>query len=99
MSNAFITYGFQVFAVVLMALITWGPTLLSFRRRRRGGEAVPLRQLTLALLIELGAMVGLAAAVEALGLLNPGGYLLASALIIGAAGGQIFSRMGVKQTR
>ena len=99
MNDAFVTYGFPVFAVAVLALITWGPTLLVFRRKRRGGETVNLRKLTIALLVELVAVVALAAAADAFGLLNPGGYLLAIALVIGAAGGQIFSKMRVKHSR
>src|SRR2546423_14914332 len=93
MSIALVTYGFQIFAVTVLALITWGPTLLIFYRKRRRGETVLARHLSGALLIELAAVVALAAAADAYGLLNPGGYLLAIALLIGAAGAQVFSGM------
>ena len=99
MNDAFATYGFPVLAVAVLALITWGPTLLVFRLKRRGGETGNLRKLTIALLVEAVAVVALAAAADVFGLLNPGGYLLAIALVIGAAGGQIFSKMRVRHSR
>jgi hypothetical protein len=51
------------------------------------------------LIIELAAVVALAAVADAFGLLNPGGYLLVIALLIGAAGAQVFSGMKFKHDR
>jgi hypothetical protein len=96
MSNALFTYGFPIFAVTVLALITWGPTMFIFYRKRRRGETVLLRHLSSALIIELAAVVALAVVADAFGLLNPGGYLLAIALLIGAAGAQVFSAVRFK---
>jgi hypothetical protein len=96
MSNALFALGFPVFAVTVLALITWGPTVVIFFRKRRRREAVLARHLLGALLIELAAVIALGAAADAFGLLNPGGYLLALALLIGAAGAQVFSGMRFK---
>ena len=79
-----------------MALITWGPTLLAFRRRRKRGEPVLLRHLVAALFLEGVVLVGLAAIANVAGLSDPGSYLLVIALLVGAAGAQIFSSMRFK---
>jgi hypothetical protein len=96
MINALFTLGFPIFAVIVLALITWGPTVVIFFRKRGRGETVLARHLSSALLIELAAVIALAAAAAAFGLLNQGGYLLALALLIGAAGAQVFSGMRFK---
>lgn len=85
-----------VVAVVILALITWGPTLLTFRRQRTRGQAVTWPTLVSALLVELTAVIIAVAVVAGLGVSNPGAYLLAIALIVGAVGAQVFSRLGYK---
>jgi hypothetical protein len=99
MSNSLFTYGFPIFAVTVLALITWGPTMLIFYRKRRRGETVLPRHFASALIIELAAVVALAAVANAFGFLNRGGYLLAISLLIGAAGAQVFSGMRFKHDR
>jgi hypothetical protein len=91
MSDALITYAWPVFAVVLLALITWGPTLVTFFRKRRHGIPVTLKNLGIVLALELLALIALAAGANAIGLSNAGGYLLVIALLIGAGGAQLFS--------
>jgi hypothetical protein len=91
MPNALFTYAWPVFVVVLMAFITWGPTVVTFLRKRRHGIPVHLRHLLVVLFVELVALIALAASADAVGLRNPGGYLLVIALVIGAGGAQLFS--------
>ena len=79
-----------------MALITWGPTLLAFRRKRKRADPVLLRHLFAALFVEAVVLVGLGAIANAAGLSDPGSYLLLIALLVGAAGAQIFSSMRFK---
>ena len=96
MSNVLVVYGFPILAAATFALITCGPTVLSFRRKRRSGERVLLRHLCAALSLEIVALVALAVTVDALGLRNPGGYVLALALVTGAGGAHAFSLMRFK---
>ena len=90
MSNVLSSYGWPILVFVLLALITWGPTLVSFFRKRRQGSPVRVRHLLLVLFGELGVLLALAAGAEAVGVRNAGAYLLAIALLIGAAGAQLF---------
>jgi len=97
MSNALSTYGYPVALTAILGLIVWGPTLFSFRRKRRNGETVTLRHVGVALLIELAVFVALTAGAPHVGLREPGGYLLAFALFVGAVGAHVFSSMKFKR--
>ena len=78
-----------LFACAALALITWGPTFFMFFRRRRLGTPLTRQRLIVILVLEIAAVVALAAAVNAMGFQNAANYVLAIALLIGAAGGQI----------
>ena len=80
------------FVVVVLFLITWGPTLVTFARLRGRGFSPPVWKLASALALEVLAVVGLALGAHLYGFSNPGGYLLVLALLTGAAGAQLFSR-------
>ncbi len=86
----------MIVAFTILGLITWAPTVIAYRRRRKRGERVSIPPLITALLIEMTAVVIAVATVAGLGVPNPGGYLLAIALLVGAVGAQVFSRLGFK---
>lgn len=93
MSGTFFSAAASIFAGLLLALITWGPTILVFRRKRERGEAVRPRHLALALIGELMGVTTIAVLADTFGLHDIAGYLLAIALLVGAAGAQAFSSM------
>ncbi len=79
-------------ACAALALITWGPTLVMFYRRRNLGAPLARQRLILILVAEITAVVTLTAAANAMGFENPANYVLIIALVIGAAGGQLTAR-------
>jgi hypothetical protein len=83
-----------VVGLAALMAITWGPTVLVYRRRRQRGDALRIPNLITALLVELAVVIVAGAVVDRLGVPNPGAYLLAIALLVGAVGGQVFARRG-----
>jgi hypothetical protein len=76
----------------ILALILWGPTVFLLFRKRRRGEIVPLGRFSGVLVAELLVASVLVAIADLMGLRNPGGYILATAVVVGAAGAYVFSR-------
>ncbi len=85
-------YAQALFACAALALITWGPTVVMYFRRRRLGTPLTRQRLILILVLEIAAVVTLTAAANAVGFHNPASYVLVIALMIGAAGGQLTAR-------
>ena len=85
-------YGWALIAFLALALITWGPTFVRYRRLRQYRVAVRPRHLWIAFTLELLAVLAFAGAINAAGIADPGGYVLLVALVTGAGGAQIFSR-------
>src|SRR5581483_6684982 len=86
-------------AIVLLVLIGWGPTFLTYRRLRQHRVAVKRRHLAVAFALELAAIVGLAAVLRAAAVANAGAYLLVIALFVGAGGAQLFLRVRSRAPR
>lgn len=78
-------------AATLMA-VTWGPTLLAFRRIRQRPGGARMSNLVTALLMELAVVLVAGAVVDRVGVPNPGAYLLIITLIVGAVGSQVYAR-------
>ncbi len=88
MTSSLVEYGLPIAATIVMALIIWGPTVLVFFRRRQRDETLAPAQLWIVLFAEFAALLVIAAIADYAGLKDPGGYLLAIALVIGALGPQ-----------
>jgi hypothetical protein len=93
MSNTLFVILVPMGMFAVLALTLWGPTVFLTLRNRRRGDTVPLGRLSGVLFAELLAASVLVAIADLIGLRNPGGYVLATAVLVGAAGAYAYSRV------
>jgi hypothetical protein len=93
MSNILFAIAFFGAMFTILAATLWGPTVFLLIRKRKRGEIVPLGQFSGVLVSELLIASIIVVVADLIGLRNPGGYVLATAIVVGAAGAYAFSRM------
>lgn len=93
MSNTSFAIAFFGAMFTILAATLWGPTVFVVIRKRKRGEVVQIRRLSGVLISELLIASIIVVVADLIGLRNPGGYILATTIVVGAAGAYTFSRV------
>jgi hypothetical protein len=86
MSNEIFVILFPAIGLLILFPLLWDPTAFTVLRQKRGSASLIVSTIAFSFLAELVVAAGLAFFADRIGLLNPAGYILAIAFVVGVSG-------------